>query len=184
MAYGMGPEGESKLDPMTCDTPLAISSLPQRDPLHERRRKYGLPPKKETPLLFRRPRFLDLKDVLLQLVSLGEKLPSPPPPVPRPPPQFLTERHSGYRGAASGSLLKRIPVVAVALLKEPLIEMIVQPLFRSTFRHWFSFPAHMIHVGSLQYGNLCATGEKSVTRVMRKSGPCQSRLSPTLAHLA
>jgi hypothetical protein len=30
MAYGMGPERESKLDPITCYTPLAISSFPQR----------------------------------------------------------------------------------------------------------------------------------------------------------
>jgi hypothetical protein len=87
-----------------------------------------VPLEKKTPALFRRPLFLDLKDVLLQPISLGEKFPSPPPPIPRPPPQFLTERHNRRRRAASRSMLKGIAHVAVTFRKKFLVEMIVQPV--------------------------------------------------------
>jgi hypothetical protein len=83
---------------------------------------------KKTPVLFRRPWFFYLKDILLQPVSLGEQCPSPPPPIPSPPSQFLAKRHNRSRSAAAGSMLKGIAHVAVTFRKKFLIEMIVQPV--------------------------------------------------------
>jgi hypothetical protein len=85
-------------------------------------------PKRDAPVLFRRHSFLDLKDILLQPVSLGKQRPSPPPPIPGPPSQFLAKRHKRGRSAASRSLLKRIPHMAVTLCEKLLVEMIVQPV--------------------------------------------------------
>jgi hypothetical protein len=42
-------------------------------------------------------------------------------------------------------MLKGIAFVAVTLFKKSFIEVIVQPLSRSAFRHRFSLLAHIIH---------------------------------------
>ena len=78
--------------------------------------------------LLRTSSFLDLENLLLQPVPLGKNLFPPLPSVPRPPPQFLTERYRRQRRTAFWSLLKRIALVAITLLEKSLIQVIVEPI--------------------------------------------------------
>lgn len=60
-------------------------------------------------------------------------------PIKCPPSQFFRERHGPRRRAAARCLLKRVPVVAVTLLKESLVEIVIESASRSTSCHGLPF---------------------------------------------
>jgi len=69
--------------------------------------------------------FLDLEYLALQPVAFFKNFSSPLPPIPRPPPKLLPERHRLWFGTATRSLLEQIAFVAVALFKKTSIQMII-----------------------------------------------------------
>jgi hypothetical protein len=93
----------------------------------------GVPPSENAPNHL--PVLLDLENFPLQPVPFGKKLLAPLPPVPGPPPQPLSERDSRRRRASSRCLLKVVALMAVPILEESPIEVIVQPVPRSSGSH-------------------------------------------------
>src|SRR4030095_2977631 len=74
---------------------------------------------------FLRPVCLDIDNFPLKAVAFVQKLFPAPPPIQRPPAQPISKRQGRQLGAAARSMLKVIPLMAVAVREEPPVEMVV-----------------------------------------------------------
>jgi len=69
--------------------------------------------------------FPDLKNFPLKAISFRQNLLPALPSVPRPPPEFSTERHHPRWCAPARRMLEFISLMAITIFEEPPIEMIV-----------------------------------------------------------
>ncbi len=72
--------------------------------------------------------FPDIENFPLKPIALGQDLLPPAPAIQGPPPQLFTKRYDRCLRAPSRGMLEIIPLMLFAVLEEPPIEMIVNPL--------------------------------------------------------
>jgi hypothetical protein len=71
---------------------------------------------------------LQVDNVTLEPITLGQDLLSPAPTIQRPPAQFFVKRDSRRLGTATRRVLKIVPLMAIAIFEESPVEMIVDAL--------------------------------------------------------